>query len=273
MVFFTAQATIYGGDDLEEVATVSDPSIRELARSVAVQMRATSIIFGSPFRSRSLRNAMVCSHERFIDQPVLGTCTGFLVSETHLLTAGHCYLGGPMNPCAEMSWVFDYEADGAATQFQATSDQVYGCRRLVELSYRGDLDYAIVELDRPVVGRTPLRLSSSPRVSPLQTIFSIHSPRGLPLKYSTGFVRADDSQNSFLSAIDLMRGSSGAPIFDAVTREVLGIVAQGDHDYETQEAPEFCNAFKRCGEWECRGERSTRVYRVPVSWPSSEPRR
>lgn len=262
LVPHAATATIYGTDDLVEVDLAQAPGVSELARSVAVQMRNGSLVFNGPLPSRSLINSMVCSDERFVAQPVIATCSGFLISPHHLLTAGHCYLGG-INPCKEMSWVFDYKIKSESeTQFFGSVENVYACKRIVDLKYNGSfLDYAVVELDRPVTDRTPLKISQATNLPVGHPVFSIHSPRGLPMKYAPGFVRENSDRDSLVMAIDVMRGSSGAPIFDAKTNEVVALVAQGDVDYETQDEP-FCQRFKKCPENECRGERGTRVLQV-----------
>ncbi len=115
-----------------------------------------------------------------------------------------------------------------------------------------------------MTNRLPLEIETGGNVRPGENVYSIHSPRGLPLKYSTGRVRETSGENSFVTTLDLLRGSSGAPVFDARTHKVIGLVANGDVDYELLMEP-FCNVFKRCGEHECRGETLTRTSQIPLS--------
>lgn len=257
----TAQATIYGEDNLTDVLLTADPQIIAISKSVATQVRSSTVVIDGLFLSRNLEHSLVCADERFVRQPISGTCTAFLIGPRHMMTASHCFNGG--NVCRDFRWVFDYVVENEnQTGFIGKAQDVYSCKKVVAAAYKDQLDYAIFELDRDVVGRPFLTLDHKTQVAKHTKIYSIHSPRGLPLKHSVGFVRDNSGENHFTSAIDMMRGSSGAPILDATTHQVIGILAQGDVDYDLQTEP-FCNRFKRCGEYECRGEDATRINRIP----------
>ena len=47
----------------------------------------------------------LCKNEKFLNQPSGANCTGFLIAEDKLLTAGHCVSFD--SDCEEFYWVFD----------------------------------------------------------------------------------------------------------------------------------------------------------------------
>lgn len=260
MLSLPCHATIYGENDLTDIQLVSDSEIQLLGRSVAVQISNNSLDAFLIGRFRTLTQSLVCTNEPFIEQPALGSCSGFLIANNKLLTALHCFSG---NGCSQHKWVFDFQVNPSSTSIESIpASNIYQCTKILVQSYQNNLDYAIVELDRPVVGRTPLTLDAQSPLAENMPIFSIHSPRGLPLKVSRGFIRDNSELNYFTSAIDLMRGSSGAPLFDANTNKVIGVVIQGDSDFELLDEP-FCNRYKVCENQACRGEYGTRISKIP----------
>lgn len=263
LICFQAGATIYGSNDLKDVLLSKDQKVIEASRSVAVQIRKGNIAFDVPFKARTLKQSLVCENEKFVNQPVLGNCTGFLVAPDLLLTAGHCVID---SECQKSSWVFDYTLESEeGISFSGVRDNVYSCQSVVRSSYSNKLDYAVVKLDRPVTGhRALLTLNTNP-VQDKQDLILISSPRGLPLKESIGNVRSTSEKNHITTNVDSMRGSSGAPVFDAQTMEVVGILAQGDFDYNFNG---YCQEFKVCGADECRGEDATRISQIPLDFLS-----
>lgn len=255
-----AQATIYGEDNLIDLPDVQDARVRDFGRSVAVQIRKGAarpaegdevVLNGSAFRNKS-----ICEGERFLDQPVNGTCTGFLIGPNLLMTAGHCVYNG--ETCRDYDWIFDY----AQTELQSgparsSLSKIYSCEKVVKFKY-STLDFSIIQLSRAVLDRRPLELDKRSQSLIHREVFTISSPRGLPLKMSTGFVRADSHPDYFVTNLDTMRGSSGAPVFDTQTGLVLGIVVRGDLDYSAHPT-EICNQLRRCADHECRGEEATKV--------------
>lgn len=264
-IFFlqVSQATIYGKNSLQDIIYTPAP-IAELSKSVAVLVNSFNLKKDYSFSSRVLLDSLVCEEESFTTQPVTSTCTGFLISDRHIMTASHC-LNGLANLRTSAKWVFDYKYENSEDETLTFSDEnVYTSMKTLGSSYINNLDYTIIELDRPVSGgRKPLNLNPRPEGLSTHYVFAISSPRGLPLKYSEGQIRSVE-QNHFITNIDLMRGSSGAPVFND-RHEVIGIVASGDYDYETQEEP-FCNKFKVCREEECRGEFATAIKDIPFAF-------
>src|SRR3989338_6672740 len=99
----------------------------------------------------------ICSSERFSSQPSAANCSGFLVGEKYLVTAGHCIEN--QSDCNAYSWVFNFKLGSAGQSlFEVSKDDVYKCKRIVSQTLdRSTMDdFALIELDRKVVGKRPL---------------------------------------------------------------------------------------------------------------------
>ncbi|MEO0325944.1 MAG: trypsin-like serine protease, partial [Myxococcota bacterium] len=113
----------------------------------------------------------LCDDESFLEQPTAGFCSGTLIADDLVLTAGHCLSSAD---CRNTLFVFDYTwADG---ELGVIEDQdVFECARVVARrppnSIGLDPEYAIFQLDRPATGRprataTPHSGGSHPRGGP-----------------------------------------------------------------------------------------------------------
>jgi len=237
----STQPIIYGQDDRLEVYEHPDPTLRALAESSVVALiprsqfaRASSgnvAIF-----TRKLKDAFdVCTDERFAEQPTPAVCSGVLIDDDLVLTAGHCF---PSDACERYAFAFDYFNRSDAGLASIQWGDIYGCRRIVHriVSPEGSLsriDYALVQLDRPAAGRTPapIRTSQLTAGEPLATIGSVS---GLPAKIDSGSrvlnTRAP-ANDYFLLDSDTFEGSSGSGVFD-VGANLVGVLVRGGRDYE-----------------------------------------
>lgn len=186
------------------------------------------------------RGYRTCDDFRFREQATLPSCTGFLIAEDLLVTAGHCVLNynqkvkdTPTASCMQNSWVFGYE-DTSETEegIVLKKDDVYKCATVVDASYTMDADYAIVKLDRKTVNKTPVKLSDdAANYKKDASVFVVGHPTGLPLKIAMGArVKREVSDNQFLTNLDTFAGNSGSPIFNS-KKEVVGILVSGEKDY------------------------------------------
>jgi hypothetical protein len=109
-------------------------------------------------------------------------------------------------------------------------------------------DFALVQLDRPAKGRTPLKLASGrEKALPLSMI---GFPLGMPSKYSSGAkVLLDDaSRQSFITNLDAFEGNSGSPVFNR-QMEVVGILVAGTPAPSTiEDNSESCERYNFCDE-------------------------
>ena len=160
---------IYGADNRMELSNTTRTLFEGLGRSTAAMVRDEALILDSSGQSYTLapnvktlkESLRLCSKERFASQPFLASCSGFLVAENILVTAGHCYQGMMNSACNDHAWVFDYKLEDETRPFSFSfpKENVYRCKRVLKAvlnsSDRGD--FSIIELDRKVTDRVPLR--------------------------------------------------------------------------------------------------------------------
>ena len=257
------QTIIYGEDNRVDVDQMDQPQIKHISKSIAGRVLnfkiedvdAHKVSFGEPALLSDPWRGNVCADERFASQPTVTDCTGFLVGEDLLVTAGHCLTPGgtkvenaTTRACDSYSWVFDYKVDGN-DEFDLNSvpkKNVYKCKEVIFAIHEREDDYAIIKLDRKVEGREPLKLSTK-KPALESEIFVIGHPSGLPLKYADGAQVKIMHENFFAANLDTFGGNSGSPVFNKVTNEVEGILVRGDTDYVmSQFEGESCRRVNTC---------------------------
>ena len=234
---------IYGKDNRQDIYEVTNSLHKTLAQSTAgmVDVRhfkksSRDGFFDMEFTS-SLEDAMnVCPSEKFSQQHIAPNCSGFLVGPDTLVTAGHCFKGGniPENVCKGNAWVFGYEMKSSAHNptRNIPHENIYLCKQVIAAELNSTMDYAIIKLDRPVVGRKPLTFRNSGKVSNSTSLVVIGHPTGLPTKVSpAGKVTHNSNYSTFSGTLDTFAGNSGSAVFDAQTGMVEGILIQGKTDY------------------------------------------
>lgn len=218
-------------------------------------------------------NVGLCKEAKFSKQPAgYVNCTGFLIAEDLLVTAGHCttfnmqILENQNRPlCSTFKWVFDYKTPGAISNAQLTdipSDNVYSCKQVIHgehlafmFDHHGNFvpppngqhgtDFAIIQLDRKVVGRKPLKLATT-EVKSGDRLMVVGYPLALPLKYATG-VAVDTHFTDFINTnLDIVGGNSGSPVFNS-KNEVVGIAVRS-FPYEDlkYDASRNCSTWNSC---------------------------
>jgi hypothetical protein len=115
-------------------------------------------------------------------------------------------------------------------------------------------DYGILRVDRPIVNHAPLKLSPSSGSRKDTAVYAVGYPSGLPLKLADEAVVRSETTHTFITNTDTFGGNSGSPILDAVSHEVIGILARGDVDYRTKN---YCQVAFVCPPESCRGEACT----------------
>jgi len=264
MTLAQAQAglkVIYGQDNRLDLYEVTNSLHLRLAQSTAAmvgrsQIKQTGLEAFLNF-DRTLETSLrVCPNERFAQQPAGSTCSGFLVGEDTIVTAGHCLVLTAPTPeaaCKRYSWVFNYALttekrnpnEGLSTQ------DVYHCKSVVTAKLTDNLDMAVIKLDRKVVGRSPLAYRTSGKVSSAAQLVVIGHPSGLPTKVAAGSkVLENSGATTFVTNLDTFQGNSGSAVFDANTGMLEGILVQGKVDYRPSipQNPYSCQVVNNCDE-------------------------
>lgn len=255
------QRVVYGVDDRKDLYQVRSRRVRQAAEAVAALVRGSDLTRGNDgsyeLATESYKDAYgLCGSEPFASQPLGCFCTAFLVKPDVVATAGHCVKGA--SDLASIRFVFGFrmvDADSPRTTFPA--DDVYeGVRILGRELTDGGPDWALVRLDRPVVGRQPLEFRRTGKVADRQAIFVIGHPNGLPAKYAPGARVRDNSPGPyFVANLDTYGGNSGSPVFNGRSHEVEGILVRGENDFVSNGT---CNVSLVCPTSGCRGEDVTR---------------
>ncbi len=284
--FVRAQATdsphvVYGSDDRQDVSAVTNPLYKKLAQSSAGMIPASTLstIPGSTrlkITAPTLQlDQNLCPGERFADQLTAAYCSGFLIGSDILVTAGHCIEDA--SDCARFRWVFDFQQDKLGTPASVDSSNVYSCASILnqELGANTDNDFAVIKLDRPVVGREPLQIRKTGKIELGANLIVIGNPSGIPTKIAGGAkVRSNDEAAFFKANLDTFAGNSGSAVLDATTGVVEGILVRGEDDY-IDDAARGCSHVNICTNDGCRGEDVTRItgvtYTVPSPRPSASP--
>lgn len=231
-------SVIYGDDDRVEVYASADQELRRIAEESIVALipasRVQSLVDGTfGLLASSLKDRHdLCEDEPFANQPVAASCSGVLIADDLVLTAGHCV--GDSRPCSLFKYVFDYYLDAPDRLASMDADDVYTCSRIVldEDSFGNQLtpDFAIIQLDRPVTdSHAPATVRSASPLSEGAPLTMIGSGSGLPFKIDSGASIADarvDRGDYFVANLDAFEGHSGSATFDEENR-LAGILIGG----------------------------------------------
>jgi V8-like Glu-specific endopeptidase len=259
---------VYGVDNRTDVYAHPDATLRARAQqSTVALMRASAINATNPnnitFNSSPLRTAYnLCSTERFLDDPTPAFCSGTLIDDDLVLTAGHCISS---SDCGTTRFVFNFYRTTATTLQTVTSADVFSCqsvvaRQLATVNGR-NLDYAVVRLDRPATPRftpAPVRTGAT-ALAVGANVTVIGSGSGIPFKIDSGGAVRDAraaTLDYFVATTDTFGGNSGSGVYEMSGYTVAGILVRGETDYRANGS---CNVVNVCTETGCRGEDVTYV--------------
>ena len=263
---------IYGDDNRMEIFEALNPKYIELARSTAAQIDTKNLVRARKdgkenFRviGQTLFQIGLCATEKYSHQVAGARCSGFIVANDLLVTAGDCVRD--LEDCSKYSWIFDYKvASSIDTSVNITSDNIFHCKEIVARSPdNGTQDnYALIRLDRIVKNRTPLSFRIEGIIPDDAKLFTIGHPIGLPAKLAgNAKIRNNKFEKFFVTDLDTYGGNSGSAVFNAETYQVEGIFVRGEDDFVFNPQAN-CSESRVCANDSCRGEDVTRITNFKV---------
>ncbi|MBN1450263.1 MAG: trypsin-like peptidase domain-containing protein [Anaerolineales bacterium] len=278
----------YGQDSRIEVFQHTDTKLQEMAASVAIFVHKDQVkisrnsvkLQGYTLNEMSEMgwlvkgaNAPMCPGESFTSQTAPGFCTGFLVEEDILVTAGHCL---EKTACSNTSIVFGFRMESDNSMAALTRDNVFKCAEVIaQVSPNQDnqyLDYAIIKLDRPT-GRAGLDYVTDDHLKAQDLVAVLGYPSGLPMKIaSDAFVISNRASDPFFVAnLDTFGSNSGSPVINTDNYQVEGVLVRGMTDYVLSD-DQSCIRVNRCpesGGTNCAGENATKMAMLAEQIPTS----
>lgn len=259
---YSINKSIYGEDDRLDYNQLSNNEYTDWANSTAAMIPDLIIRDYTDthvrIKAKMLNQNGICDYQRFARQLTAADCSGFLVAPDKIATAGHCVRNE--KDCRNWRWVFDYKVEGKykiGRSILIENSSVYKCTKIIAREWdKGEpfRDFALLQLDRPVTDRNPLRLRRQGIVNVNDPLVVIGYPSGLPLKFARGGkVTNNENTNFFTSTVDTFAGNSGSVVINEFTGLVEGILSRGGEDYHYEKingkrclVPTVCNDKDKC---------------------------
>ncbi|WP_141591636.1 trypsin-like serine protease [Myxococcus sp. AB056] len=260
---------VYGPDNRTDVYAYPASVLRTRAeKSTVALMNPSDFNASNPnnvtFNGSTLQSAYnLCSTQRFLNDPTSAFCSGTLIDDDLVLTAGHCITSA--SACANTRFVFNFYRTSATTLQTVTTADIFSCQSIVARQQGTvggrNLDFAVVRLDRPATPRfEPAPIRPGNTALPLNTGVSvIGSGSGIPFKIDDGGWVRDARAGTldyFVANTDTFGGNSGSGVYENNNVTVAGILVRGVTDYVSQGG---CNVVNQCTDTGCGGESITYV--------------
>ena len=253
-----SEALVYGADDRREVYELTSATELAVAASTTALVSNSSLAWTGSSWQLDTRDTFgasygLCSSEPYRDQPNPAFCSGFQVGDDLIATAGHCI---DASSCGSTSFVFGFEMlDASTVRGTFPAQDVYRCASIVARAETSTLDYAVVRVDRNIVGHEPLEVRRTGEVASGTAVTVSGHPAGLPMKVAGGAtVRGNTAKDYFEANLDTYGGNSGSAVFNASTGVVEGILVRGNTDFvSVGRGRNRCNVSNECSDSGCPG--------------------
>lgn len=259
-----SSGVVYGKDDRQDAREVKDAKLKANLAATAAVFTSSNLVFQNGalhMKGRRLgEKKELCSDQPFFKRWSASRCTAVLIGPKLILTAGHCMQDNQgYTRCDDTSFVFGWRGQDTSVPKSAA----YGCRRVIEIENTPgiyDLDYALVELDRPVREVKPVTLGFDDFKAG-DAIYTFGHPNGLSAIYATGKITDSSPHLNVANAeIDGFDGNSGGGLFTSDHR-LRGIYASGETDY-IRNSKRGCFEVQVCKPGFCVGETILQLGRI-----------
>ena len=225
---------IYGLDDRIEIHDEQSPEITALKESIGLIFAKDLFVkglFNSQIKTQSLKeNARLCAGEKFASNKSVNGCTGFLVGEDLMVSAGHCFM--TPDDCTDKLIVFGLGiSQQTESGYSVRNRDVYECAEILDTQFNGQSDFSLIRINKKTK-RVALKIRQKGMIKSTDEVFMLGHPMGSPLKKSNQVKVSDnDNQTFFKAPLDSFTGNSGSPVFNARTLLVEGILVNGQEDF------------------------------------------
>ncbi len=198
----------------------------------------------------------LCDDEPYREQQSAAFCSGSLVGHNLILTAGHCVRS--QSACEGTKFVFGFGYSYAGKNLSTIKAlDIYSCKKLLARKENSSgADYAVIELDRSVLGHEALEVNRGAPVIKGDELVVIGHPAGIPTKVADGASVRQVKSEHFQANKDTYGGNSGSAVFNAKTGLIEGVLVRGAQDFIYANG---CRKSNVCPNEGCYGEDVTRV--------------
>jgi len=241
---------IYGRDERSFVGTNSTNKISEISKSIALIVSKDIVdkkFFYSDINGLLLSDpdgVNLCSNAKYASHHTVNSCTGFMIGDNLLASAGHCFAS--VNDCDNKLIIFNTRVNSEnKSGYRVSNHNIYECDEIEKTVFDPDTfqDFSIIKLKKKVFGIKPLKLRDTGLISTNDQVFMVGHPMGLPLIATTNsFINDISDPHYFKATLDSFEGNSGSPVINSKTFEVEGILVRGEEDF-LQDEREKCYRY------------------------------
>jgi len=274
-LYASVNKSIYGNDNRRLIRTLNennstDAFFLKYSGSILAQIPSWRITEQTKsnisIKTKSLQNGLkFCNEENFLEEPIVSSCTAFLVGPNLIMTAGHCVKD--KFECKKNIWVLDYfnskESIFSNEIISFPNENTFKCTELITQAENSRTDFALIKLDRNIEDRIIFKLRTEGKTDTKEPLVIYGHPLGLPLMISDQiFIRDNSQEYVFKTNADSFSGNSGSPLIGINSGLVEGILIRGDDDFYMDNKAN-CNRTYKCLDKDCRGETVLRSSFLP----------
>jgi V8-like Glu-specific endopeptidase len=229
---------------------------------------------------------LLCPDERFANELQGAFCSGLLVTNDTVLTAGHCVnelqKDSHIPTLADIRFVFGFSVDSSASpgRGEFSKQQFYRAKApagnhtsITDSTLSGKAssatreDWALIKLEAPVPPDVadPITNAAHVKIANGTDVYALGFPSGIPLKYATAAqVSANASKFYFMTNLNTFDGNSGSGVFSGYTNDLVGILTSGEPQDFYWDSEAACSRPYYCSRNGCTGEAVTRIEMIPL---------